>query len=151
MSTMRYTYLLLCCAANAFIVPSRHEIPTTLLAKKSKGKRKIGAAAAGGGFGKEPAAADVIDVDDDYSAFPALEAGVKETLVPAPAELQTVSSDLDTEIYGSLLGQYVLLVDGRCSRCSLFGADLHILRWNDQGKISFLGQCTQDQAPTADA
>ena len=106
MSTMRYTYLLLCCAANAFIVPSRHEIPTTLLAKKSKGKRKTGAAAAGGGFGKKPAAADVIDVDDDYSAFPALEAGVKETLVPAPAELQTASSDLDAEIYDRLAQIY---------------------------------------------
>ena len=99
-------YLLLCCAANAFVVPSRHDIPTTLLAKKSKGKRKTGAAAAGGGFGKKPAAADVIDVDDDYSAFPALEAGVKETLVPAPAELRTVSSDLDAEIYDRLAQIY---------------------------------------------
>ena len=104
MSTMRY--LLLCCGANAFIVPSRHEIPTNLLAKKSKGKRKTGAAAAGGGFGKKPAAADVIDVDDDYSAFPALEAGVKETLVPAPAELRTVSSDLDAEMYDRLAQIY---------------------------------------------
>ena len=42
------------------------------------------------------------------------------------------------------------IYDPDCA-CSLFGADLHILRWNDQEKISFLGQCTQDQASTADA
>jgi len=74
--------------------------------KSNKNKKKTGVAAAGGGFGKKPAAADIIDVDDDYSAFPALEAGVKETLVPAPAELHTVSGELDAETYDRLAQIY---------------------------------------------
>ena len=75
--------------------------------KNKKGKKKAGgAASAGGGFGKKPAAAEVIDVDDDYSAFPALEAGVKETLIPAPAELRTVAGDLDGEMYDRLAQIY---------------------------------------------
>lgn len=75
--------------------------------KNKKGKKKAGgAASAGGGFGKKPAAAEVIDVDDDFSAFPALEAGVKETLIPAPAELSTVAGDLDGEIYDRLAQIY---------------------------------------------
>ena len=75
--------------------------------KNKKVKKKAGgAASAGGGFGKKPAAAEVIDVDDDYSAFPALEAGVKETLIPAPAELSTVAGDLDGEMYDRLAQIY---------------------------------------------
>lgn len=76
--------------------------------KSKKGKKKAGGAASTGGFGKKPSAAEVkvIDVDDDYSAFPALEAGVKETLIPAPAELSTVAGDLDGEMYGRLAQIY---------------------------------------------
>lgn len=75
--------------------------------KNKKGKKKAGGAASvGGGFGKKPAAAEVIDVDDDFSAFPALEAGVKETLVPAPDELSTVAGDLDGEMYDRLAQIY---------------------------------------------
>jgi len=65
-----------------------------------KGKKKA-SAAVGGGFGKKSAAApEVFDVDDDYSAFPALEAGVLETLVPAPADLRTAAAgELGGEMY----------------------------------------------------
>lgn len=73
--------------------------------KSKKGKKKAGGAA-GGGFGKQQVAAEVIDVDDDFSAFPALEAGVQETLIPAPAELSTVAGDLDGEMYDRLAQIY---------------------------------------------
>ena len=74
--------------------------------KKKKNKKT---SSSGGGFGKvveRPTSKKRNDEDDDYAAFPALDAKVKETLIPSHESFSEIAQDLPPEIYDRLTQIY---------------------------------------------
>jgi hypothetical protein len=85
--------------ANSFV--EQRGIDFLLQAKAAKkNKKKKTSVSSAGGFGKvaEKAQKEI----HDFSAFPALEKNVAETLVPSTPELQNESGELPAEIYDRL-------------------------------------------------
>lgn len=74
--------------------------------KKKKKKKAAAGGGSGSGFGKNAPAAEVVDADDDYSAFPALETPVKETIVPSAPEIRDEAGELNGEMYDRLAQVY---------------------------------------------
>ena len=85
-----------------------HSRSTSLLAnakKASKNAKNTGAS--GGGFGAAPAKTKKAPrVQDDYSAFPALESDVKKTLISFDGDKEAAAEDLPTEMYERLAHIY---------------------------------------------
>jgi hypothetical protein len=83
-----------------------HRSPTTLPAKKGgRNKKKRGVTGAGGGFGRSAVAETTKAPEgvDDFTVFPALEASVMKTLVPADEKIAGgEGGDLPREIYDRL-------------------------------------------------
>jgi len=80
----------------------------TVSKKKNKANKNISSR---GGFGAAPSTKKkqpnaTKKVDDDFAAFPPLEAKVQETLVPSSFEAATVADDLSDEIYERLAQIY---------------------------------------------
>lgn len=88
--------------SEAFVSPKLQKQVTALcLAKKASKQKKTAKTSSGAGFGasatnKQP----VVGSSDDYAIFPALEPGVKETLVAAPGD--GIPGELPNEIYQRL-------------------------------------------------
>jgi hypothetical protein len=87
------------CSSSSFVSSG-----VALFAKKaSKRKKTGGKSSAGGGFGaataqKKPSTGS----SSDYAVFPALEQGVKETLVPSEDDADVAPGELPNEIYQRL-------------------------------------------------
>ena len=88
-------------SSEAFVFPKFQKPITALCLAKKAAKGKKTAKTSGAGFGTATSKKkQVVGSSDDYAIFPALEPGVKDTLVTAPGE--EIPGELPNEIYQRL-------------------------------------------------